>query len=206
MSETASEGIGGDTGEVGDAGVVGTASEDQQAEELLHGVMQAEDPEELKRQVDHWKSTAQRHEKTARTNSSAAKRLQEIEDANKTELQRAVDAQQAAERERDATLAQSARMLAASTHELDPDLVDFLGDGSADEINARAEQLSGIIEQAAIKMAEQMVAQNGNGRAPVMQSSRRPVESMRPGAAPASSGTINSPDEMFRNLLNRQQG
>src|SRR6516165_3184631 len=148
MSDSVPE-TGGDTGEVVDASAAALATEDQEAEEQLHDIMQQEDPDELKRQVDHWKKAAQRHERTARDNSGAAKRLREMEDANKSELQKAVDAQQAAERERDAVRGDRDRMLAAAAHDLDPDLIDFLGTGTEEDINARAEVLAGIITKAA---------------------------------------------------------
>lgn len=200
MSESVPEGTAGGTGEVQDPSG-GSATEDQEAEEQLHGIMQEEDPEELKRQLSHWRSTAQRHERAARTNSGAAKRLQELEDASKTELQKAVDAQAFAERERDAARSQNARMLAAVAHDLDPDLIDFLGEGTDDEIDERAKRLAGIIEQSAKKLSEQTGPPNG-GRAPVGTRRNRPVESMRPGAAPAGSQP-DTPDEMLRNLLGR---
>jgi hypothetical protein len=162
--------------------------------------MQENDPDELAKQVQHWRSTAQRHEKTARDNSKAAERLRAIEDANKTELQKATEARESAERERDAALTASSRMMAAAAHNLDPELIDFLGDGTSEEISARAEQLAGIIEANANKLAEQKTASQGNGRQP-QTGTRRPVETMRPGSAPASTGA-STPDQMFRQLLN----
>jgi hypothetical protein len=202
MSESAGETGTGATGEVTDANV-DTSAEDQAAEEALHNVMQGEDPEELKKQVDKWRKAAQRHERTARDNSAAATKLQKLEDASKSELQRAVDAQAAAERERDAVRSEHTRLVAAAAHDLDSDLAGFLGDGTEDEINARADQLAGLIKSAAEKLAtqlvEQMSQQNG-GRAPVGARNRRPVESLRPGAAPAGS-TATSANDMFRQLL-----
>lgn len=200
MSESAPEGVAGGTGEVTDVSA-GTSTEDQEAEEQLHKIMQEEDPDALKKQLQHWKTTAQKHERAARDNSKAAKRLQELEDANKSELQKAVDAQAAAERERDAVKSQQTRMMAAAAHDLPPDLIDYLGDGTEEEINSRAEQLAGFIAESARKLVEQMSPQNG-GRVPSVARRNRPVESMRPGAAPAGNQP-NTPDEMFRQLLNK---
>src|SRR5277367_3266991 len=128
MSESVPEGTAGDTGVAADPTAGTDPSEDQSAEEALHGVMQETDPDELAKQVRHWQRTAQRHERTARDNSAAATRLRQLEDASKTEVQRAVDAQQAAERERDAAMSQNARVMAAAAHSV-PELADFLGDG-----------------------------------------------------------------------------
>jgi hypothetical protein len=203
MSESAGETGTGATGEVVNTGV-DTSAEDQAAEEALHDLVQQEDPEELKKQVDKWRKAAQRHERTARDNSAAATKLQKLEDANKSELQKAVDAQAAAERERDAVRSEHTRLVAAAAHDLEPDMAGFLGDGTEDEINARADQLAGLIRSAAEKLAAQLVEQTnqqGNGgRAPGGARNRRPVESMRPGAAPAGSAATSAND-MFRQLL-----
>jgi hypothetical protein len=209
MSESAGETTDGGTGEVIDTSADASASgdtasaEDQAAEELLHGMTQ-DDPAELKKQIEQWRKTAQRHERTARDNSAAAKRLRDLEDANKSDLQKAVDAQRTAELERDALRAEHARVTAVTARDLDPELADYLGDGSEDDISARADQLSEIITRVATRLAEQMVQQNG-GRPPVGARPTRPVESMRPGAAPASRAASDAND-MFRQLLTGGNG
>jgi hypothetical protein len=208
MSESAGpESVGG-TGEV-DPNATGTSeadqsAEDQAAEEQLHQIMEQEDPDELKRQVAHWRKAAQKHERTARDNSAAATRLRELEDANKTELQKAVEAQQAAERERDAVRMQHTRTVAAAANDLDPELTDYLGGSTEEEINASAEALKGIIEKAAQKLAEQMVSQNGGGRVPG-GTRARPVESMRPGGMPAGTRAASNNNDLFRQLMTGQE-
>jgi hypothetical protein len=206
MSESVVDGPVDDTVEADDGQDVaeGTAedgtedfsAEDQAAEEALYTIMRDDE-------VAHWKEMAQRHEKTARDNSKAATKLREIEDANKSELQKAVERQQAAESERDAVITQGNRMRAAAALKLDSSLVDFLGDGTAEEITARAETLAGIIEESATRKAQELVAQmNQQGRQPGTPTTgvRRPVENLRAGAAPASQ-QISTPDQMFRDLL-----
>src|SRR6516164_2771220 len=204
MSESVTEGSAGDTGEVASqdsgAGFQGH-EEDQAAEEQLHKVMQEQDPEELRKQLDHWRTTAQRHEKTARNNSAAAKKLQEIEEANKSELQKATERAEAAERERDAVNTQHNRMMAAAAEDLHPDLIDYLGDGTSKEITSRAEQLSGIIEAEVQKRLDNL-GRRANGATGT--SRRRPVESLRAGAAPATT-SLNTPDQMFRQLISGDQ-
>jgi hypothetical protein len=203
MSESVAETDAGETGEVVDtsAEVEDTSREDAAADAALADLVE-NDPEHLKAQIKHWQKTAQRHERTARNNSEAAAKLRELEDASKSELQKAVEAREAAERERDAVRAEHTRSLAAATHDLDPELTDYLGTGTDEEINDRAEQLAGIIKSAAERLAEQMVeqmSQNG-GRASGGARRGRPVETMRPGAAPTGSSAASAND-MFRQLL-----
>lgn len=201
MSESAVDGDTGDTGVVdpGPDAATGTDAEDADAEAQLHALMQEQDPEELAKQVAHWRRVAQRHEKTARTHSAAAAELQQIKDAGKTELQRAQDALSASEQRALAADMRLNRLMAAAAHDLPPDLIDFLGDGTADELVDRAEQLSGFINDAARKIAEQMLSAGNGGRVPQATTSR-PVMNMRPGAAPAGS-TDTNPEALFRNLL-----
>jgi hypothetical protein len=204
MSESAGTEQVGETGEVDTSanGATGTdqAAEDQVAEEQLHGIMQENDLDELKKELERWRKTAQKHERAARDNSQAAKRLREIEDASKSELQKAVEAQQAAERERDAVRMQHTRTVAVAANGLDPELADYLGGSTEEEVTASAEALKGIIEKAAQRLAEQIVQQNGGGR--VSGGTRgRPVESMRAGAQPAGGRAPGNNNDLFRQLM-----
>lgn len=72
-------------------GESGTDDTDQQVEQ---GQQAAEKP--AKPEID-WKAKAREWETRAKANGTAAQRLQEIEDKNKTELQRAQDAATAAD-------------------------------------------------------------------------------------------------------------
>jgi hypothetical protein len=206
MSETVSEGTGA-TGEVTDpaAGSAGHP-EDQEAEEQLHGVMQEHDPDELLKQIEHWRTTAQKHERTARDNSAAAKKWRETEEASKSELQKAKEAAQAAEERANAVTAQNDRMLSAAAHNLSPDFIDFIGGGSTDEISERAERLAGLIKAEVdkqVKAALSQEPQNGGRRS----RSGRPAESlqnMRAGSAPQATGIMTS-DQMFRQLISGDQ-
>ena len=201
MSESGTGVLGDGTGEADDTG--NQSAEDQEAQNLLDNMLQEDDPDALKQQVDHWRKTAQRHERSARDNSAAARRLQKLEDANKSELQKAVEAQQAAERERDAARMQTDRMMAAAAHNLDPDLIEYLGEGTAEEITARAEQLAKLVEAMAKKKVDELTGQNGGGRAAGGARTARPVATMRPGSAPAGSAPA-SLDDQFRRLLTRE--
>jgi len=205
MSETAAE----DTGATGE--VVAPEStadqsqghdEDQTAEEQLHQVMQEQDPEELQKQVEHWKQMSRRNERTARENSKAAAKLREIEDSQKSDLQKAEEARQAAIEERDALIMSQNRMLAAAASKLSPDWIEFLGDGTAEDINARAEQVVNLIEAEVTKRIAARAGgqEQGNGG---RSRTGRPTEQlagMRPGAAPADTAAMTG-DQLFRQLI-----
>ena len=201
MSESAVEGQTGDTGEVIDPGAPDAGhEEDQAAEEALHGVMQENDPEELAKQLAHWRKTAQRHEKTARTNSADAKAWREQQDANKSELQKAQERVVAAEERANAVTTQNNRMLAAAANDLSPDLIEFLGDGTAEEIGERGATLNRLIEEEVAKRTDARSKQaSGNGR-PVPRG-QAPVAAMRSGSSPSNGGNLLGPEQLFRQLV-----
>lgn len=205
MSESVTEGTAGDTGEaVGQSDI--SAQEDQEAQEALDHIMAEDDPDALRAEMERWKRTAQKHERTARDNSAAAKRWQAQEEANKSDLQKAVEAREAAERERDSVRMQHSRTLAANANDLPPELIDFLGDGTSEEITERAEQLSVVIKTAAEKIASGKITDETESHVNGRRSSvrNRPVESMRPGSAPSSSKAATS-DQLFRQLITGDQ-
>jgi hypothetical protein len=206
MSESAVEDTSGAT-EVDSQGA-DTTAEDQEAQNLLDQMNdQGQGQGTPEEQLAHWKSMARKHERAARSNAAAADKWQKQEDANKSELQKAQEAQLAAEQERDALRSGQSRMLAAAAHDLPTDLVDYLGDGTAEEIGERAEHLSGVIsaevERRIEAEVEKRIAERTNGqggRTAPAGTSRRPVTTLRPGAAPSSTGMM-SPDQMFRQLV-----
>jgi hypothetical protein len=202
MSESAFEPVG-DVGDTApDADAPDEGAEDAEAQELLDGMQEGADeddsPEKLREQVAHWKRMSRQHERTATKNSAAAAKLAEIENANKSDLEKANEALAAAQQERDSLVTERQRMLAAAAHDLPPDLIEYLGDGTAEEISERAEQLAGIINTTAKKLAAEMAPQPTNGARPT--GGRRPVDALRPGAAPADNRVL-TPDQAFRQLL-----
>lgn len=119
---------------------------------------------------------------------AAAQKYAEFEDTQKSELQRATERTQSVEQQLAQLQATNARLMAAATHNIPPDLIDLLGTGSDDEINARAEVL-----------AERLKA-----TAPTAPpASQRPVEALTPGAATASGTAKTSPDEWIRRMAGR---
>lgn len=176
---------------------------DAQAEQLLAEAVASVDPampEQAKpdtgaaKNVDweaetaKWKALARKHETAAKTNSEAAKRLAEIEDSQKTEQQRLNERAQAAERELTALQSANARLRAATVYGLPAELVDLLGDGTEEQISERAELLAAKLAAA---------APSSNPAPP----QTRPVESLKPGAAPA--GGEPDPDAWLRRLAGR---
>lgn len=212
MSESAAEGLTGDTGVVEAPGDATSTSEgheeDQAAEEQLHEVMQAEDPDELKKEAARWRTLAQRHEKAARSNADAAKQWREQQDANKSELQREQEARATAEQERDALATQQNRMLAAAANDLSPELIEYLGDGTAEEIDDRAATLDRLIEEEVVRRIDTRSKQGtGSGRPTVRSQHGQvpPVGTMRSGSSPSTGANLMGTEQLFRQLVNRDE-
>lgn len=119
----------------------------------------------------------------------AAQKHQEAEDAQKTEIQRATERAQTVEQQLTEMRATNARLLAAATHNIPPELIDLLGSGTDEEISSRAELL-----------AERLKASVPAPAAPNIQ---RPVEALTAGAAPASSTATATPDQWIRSMAGR---
>lgn len=107
-------------------------------------VEQETEPTDTANEVEKWKALARKNEARAKENAEAAKRLAEIEDANKTELERererATDAlaqleQMRLESDRNAvalskglTPTQAKRLMGATREELEADADELLAD------------------------------------------------------------------------------
>ena len=174
---------------------------DAQAEQMLAEAVATAEPTEVQEKPDtgtskdweaeanKWKALARKHETTARSNSDAAKRLAEIEDAQKTEQQRLQDRATAAEQRAAHLQAANARLLAATTFGIPAELIELLGDGDEEQINERARLL-----------AERLAAATP-APTPAPPLSTRPVESLKPGAAPSASDP--DPDAWLRKMAGR---
>lgn len=100
-------------------------------------------------EAEKWKAFARKHEDAAKANADKAKRFDEFEESQKTELQKAADAAAKAKADADATRAELARMQAAVKHGLSEDDLDLLGThGTPEEIEARAERLAARLKAA----------------------------------------------------------
>lgn len=98
--------------------------------------------QDLGAEVEKWKALSRKHEEQAKANVEAAQRLAQLEDANKSELERQAEALTRTQQERDAALTEAARLRAAVKHGLSDDDLDLLGTGTPDEIEARASKLA----------------------------------------------------------------
>jgi hypothetical protein len=125
----------------------------------------------------------------------AEAQLQQYVDRDKTDLQKAQEAAQKYQQELTATRVANARLMAAATHNLPPDAIDLLGDGTDEEIDARAKLLAEMIAAAAPAPASAEPAK----QAPAPT---RPVESLVPGAKPASEQPEN-PNAWLRRMAGR---
>lgn len=156
-------------------------------------------PTDWEAEATKWKSLARSHENRHLSAlgfkskdeieqlRQAAQKYSEFEDAQKSEVQKAQERAQTFEQQLADERSQNARLLAAATHSIPPDLIELLGSGTAEEINARAEAL-----------AERLKAASP----PASPASQRPVESLTPGAAPSSAAPTD-PDAWIRKLAGR---
>lgn len=117
-----------------------------------------------------------------------AAKLDEIENANKSDTQKLTDQLAKAQNERDELAAKNTRFLAAAEFDVPVDLIDLLGSGTEDEIRARAQLL-----------AEKLKPAPANGNA-----NGRPVESLTPGAAPKSNEDKSDPNAWIRRMAGRE--
>jgi hypothetical protein len=96
-----------------------------------------------------WKAEARKWEERAKENAEARKRLDEIEAASKSDLEKATEARQAAEQERDAARAEALRYKVASKHGIsDEDAELFLTGTDEDTLTKQAERLAARGEDA----------------------------------------------------------
>lgn len=156
-------------------------------------------PTDWEAEAAKWKSLARRHEgkhldalgfksrdEIDQLRQSAQK-YSEFEETQKSEIQKATDRAQTFEQQLADERAQNARLLAAATHNIPPELIELLGSGTAEQIGARAEVLAERLK-AAIP--------------PAPPASQRPVESLTPGAAPPSAAPADA-DAWIRKMAGR---
>jgi hypothetical protein len=94
--------------------------------------------------VDFWKAKAREQEKRAKDNADAARRLAEIEEANKTETQKAADRLAAAEREAATARQEALRLRVAARFQISDEDADlFLTGADEPTLTKQAERLAG---------------------------------------------------------------
>ncbi len=100
----------------------------------------APEPEQTQSEPD-WKSLSRTWEKRAKENADAASRLAEIENASKTEAQKAAEALEAAKNDAASATAQLLRYEVAADKGVPPQLVRFLTGNTREEIEDAAQAL-----------------------------------------------------------------
>lgn len=92
-------------------------------------------------EADKWKNLARKHEQTARANMTAAQRLAQLEESQKTEAQKLTERAETAERTATSAQRDLLRYRVATTKAVPADLVDRLRGESEDELSADADAL-----------------------------------------------------------------
>lgn len=181
-------------------------TDDRSAEEMLGDAVDAsesdaEDPAKAlaaaQADAKKWRDLSRGNERKAKENAEAARKLADIEEANKTEAQKLNDRLAAAEQRAATAESLHHRTLAAARYQVPPSLIDRITGSTEDECDASAEALAAAINEAASAIAG---AAKANGAATQRQQTR-PVESLRPGAVPAGTATETDPNAQLRGLL-----
>ncbi|MFJ7895880.1 hypothetical protein [Streptomyces anthocyanicus] len=166
----------------------GSGTQDTSAGQQPQGADPWADPDAARKEIEKLRRESASWRTKYREAEPQLTEYQQWQESQKTEQQKLHDAKEAAERELGDLRATNTRLMAAATHNIPPDLIDLLGSGSDDEINARAE----------------MLAERLKASAPTPSpTSQRPVEALTPGAATASGAATTSPDEWIRRMAGR---
>jgi len=122
-----------------------TPTAETASEETENIETQADEPtiEDLKKELEEWKSHSRTWETRAKENKSAADRIKEIEDANKTELEKAQERVSALEDELNSSKKQALRSNIIAEFSLDPEDAEVLLTASdEDGLRAQAARLA----------------------------------------------------------------
>lgn len=94
-----------------------------------------------------WKAEARKWEARSKENAGAAQRLAELEEASKSELQKAIDRATAAEQALATSQAESLRLSIAARHGITGDHLDLLSGADEAELEAKASKLASLITE-----------------------------------------------------------
>jgi hypothetical protein len=108
--------------------------------------------------VEFWKQKAREQETRAKANATAAQRLEEIENANKTETQRAADALTAAEKRAQDAEGRALRLEVATEKGLTAAQAKRLVGSTREELEADADELLDTFKPATTDDATEQVA------------------------------------------------
>lgn len=184
--------VGGAPGEggEGDAGAAGTGETGDGGEGGEAGAGTA---------VDHaaeaakWKALARKHEAEAKKNRTAADRVAALEEADKTEVQKAKDSVAAAEARAKVAELRADRLDVAAAKGLSPSLAARLVGETREELEADADELLKVLKPAEGASG----ASNGTATASGAADGRaRPREALRSGSAPGVEPEENDPTKL----------
>ena len=99
-------------------------------------------------EVAKWKALARKHEDQSKANADKAKRFDALEEASKTELEKATARAEAAEKALATKSLESDRLTAAIANGLTPDDTQFLTGTTVVELDAQAKLLAGRLTSA----------------------------------------------------------
>lgn len=143
----------------------------------------SEDVKKLEDEVAKWKALARKHEGNAKTNADAAKRLKELEDADKSELQKAQDAAAEATRKAEAAELRAVRAEVAADKGLTAKQAARLVGTTREELEADADEL--LTEFGGGKTSgDEAPADKGEGDDKKGPPARQPKENLKGGPAP----------------------
>lgn len=147
-----------------------------------------------KAEAEKWKALARKHETNSKANATAAKRLKEIEDADKSEADRAKEA--ATEAEQRATAAEGASL------RLDVALDKAPEGMSIAQVRKLAKRLTGTTREEFEADAEELFADFAPSKDDDDDTSRRarPRERLRPGAAPSAEAEETDPRKLAASI------
>ena len=108
----------------------------------------AETPEDIAADRDKWKHFAREHEKAAKANADAAKKLADIEAASLSDAEKKDKALADTAAERDAAKAELLRFRVAAAKGIPAEAADLLVGATEDEMNATADRLLAVMKSA----------------------------------------------------------
>lgn len=122
------------------------------------------DTTDWKAEAEKWKKHSRKHEEQSKSNADKAKRFDELEEQNKSDLQKANDLAEANRTAAEQAKAEAAVLRAAIKHKLSEDDLELLGThGTPEEIGTRAEKLAARLNKGDDSSGSQKKSDHGGG-------------------------------------------
>lgn len=143
-------------------------TESTEAQDAQKEPADKEEPD-WKTEADKWKALARKHEGNAKANADAAKRLKDLEDSDKSEVEKLRESATAAERRASEAEAKALRAEVAHEKGLSPAQAKRLIGSTREELESDADELLSAFTKPSDDKSD--------------TKSRRPKEKLRPGAS-----------------------